>query len=307
MQGELQDTLNYLRANCPKTKLVLLLRDILDRPETTIQQWQRHNYYNLIESLYDQVWVIGTPEIFDVRREYRFPRQVARKVQFCGYIHREPGLKPRPVLRQELAIHPAESLVLVTPGGGGDGFRLVKTYLSGLGCLPSDRKIRSLIVSGPEMPQSQREELCEIAETHPQVRVEEFTDDLIGYMEAADVVVSMGGHNTVSEILSLRKRAIVVPRVKPVEEQWIRAERMAKMRLFKMLHPDRLTPQQLMQTLLEELDMARNAVLSMPYLDMDALPRIADYLSELLHSSSRILATSYSEPRSAKLPLEATV
>jgi predicted glycosyltransferase len=42
----------------------------------------------------------------------------------------------------------------------------------------------------------------------------------------------------VGEILSLRKRAVVVPRTQPVEEQWIRAQRMAELGLFAAIHPD---------------------------------------------------------------------
>jgi predicted glycosyltransferase len=109
-----------------------------------------------------------------------------------------------------IAIKPEEQLVLITPGGGGDGYRLVDTYLSGLAHLPTGHNIRSLILSGPEMPLPQRQALYQAAEQYPQVQICEFTDDLMSYMEAADTVVSMAGYNTVCEILSLSKRAVVV-------------------------------------------------------------------------------------------------
>ena len=41
---------------------------------------------------------------------------------------------------------------------------------------------------------------------------------------AADVVVSMGGYNTVCEILSQRKASLIIPREKPRREQLIRAQ-----------------------------------------------------------------------------------
>jgi predicted glycosyltransferase len=37
-----------------------------------------------------------------------------------------------------------------------------------------------------------------------------FTNELISHINAADVVVTMCGYNTVSEVLSLGKRAIVI-------------------------------------------------------------------------------------------------
>ncbi|NER82543.1 MAG: glycosyltransferase, partial [Leptolyngbya sp. SIO1D8] len=127
--GELQPTLDYLQRHSPKTHLVLLLRDILDSPAATIAQWERENYYSLTESLYDQVWVVGTPDIFDTPREYCFPASLAAKTRFMGYIRRGNGLRHPAVVRRSLGLTKCDRLILVTPGGGGDGFRLADTYL----------------------------------------------------------------------------------------------------------------------------------------------------------------------------------
>ena len=48
-------------------------------------------------------------------------------------------------------------------------------------------------------------------------------------MEKAVGVVAMAGYNTFCEILSLDKRAILVPRTKPREEQLLRALRTTRM------------------------------------------------------------------------------
>jgi len=52
----------------------------------------------------------------------------------------------------------------------------------------------------------------------------------------------MAGYNSVCELLAARSRALLVPRVRPREEQLIRAERLAERGLVDCLHPDRLTP-----------------------------------------------------------------
>jgi predicted glycosyltransferase len=62
----------------------------------------------------------------------------------------------------------------------------------------------------------------------PHVRFDDFTDDMTSCIDAADAVVSMGGYNTVCEVLSLEKPALIVPRSQPVKEQAIRAARMAQ-------------------------------------------------------------------------------
>ncbi|HAJ61253.1 MAG TPA: glycosyltransferase [Cyanobacteria bacterium UBA8543] len=293
LKGELKGTLSCLKNFLPQTKVVLLLRDILDSPDTTIEEWQTNFYYEGIESFYDQLLVVGMQEVFDVIKEYQFPHSIAKKVRFCGYIRKEPGRKPRNVLRHELQIQSNEQLVLVTPGGGGDGYRLIDTYLCGLAHLPKEHKIKSLIMCGPEMPLSQRQKLSQAAEQYPQVQISEFTDDLMSYMDAADTVVSMGGYNTVSEILSCSKRAVVVPRIQPVKEQWIRAERMAKLGLFKAIHPDSLTPETLINAVLDQLNDVSNHLPPISRLDLNALPRITQYLCTLLFSEDQLSRSIY--------------
>lgn len=283
VKNELQATLSYLKRCLPDTRQVLILRDILDSPEATIKVWEKNGYDEVIRSYYDLVLVLGVPEIFDPRKEYLFPASVSEKVRFCGYIRREAGRRGRDLLRKELQIN-EEKLILVTAGGGEDGCRLIETYVAGLEELPPVHNIRSLIICGPEMPQSQRKRLYEATARYHQVMVSEFTDDLMSYMDAADLVVSMGGYNTVCEILSHNKRAVVVPRTKPVEEQWMRAERMARLGFFRAIHPDHLTPQGLMGAVLDELDFGDSRSLLQP--DLGALPKIADCVLTLLSETS---------------------
>jgi predicted glycosyltransferase len=278
--GELQPTLDYLQQDCPHTRLVLLLRDILDAPEATIAQWHRENYYTLATTRYDQVWIVGCAEIFDAPRAYQFPAALSGKTRFMGYIRRGMGLQHPTAIRRSLQMAPDERLILVTPGGGGDGYRLVDAYLNAEAQLRSTQRLVSLVIGGPEMPSPQKRELLARIHAHPQRHWLDFTDDLASYMTAADVVVSMGGYNTVGEILSLQRRALVVPRAHPVEEQWIRARRMAELGLFTAIHPDALTPAGLAQALQRELGI--HTVVPSYGLDLNALPRITAGLVNLV-------------------------
>jgi len=104
------------------------------------------------------------------------------------------------------------------------------------------------------MAEAQRLQIAERARPLTNLSVQDFHDDMASLINAADVVVAMGGYNTVCELLTLRKRALLVPRVKPGQEQCIRAERMAALGLLRMLHPDQLTPATLMSALRTELE-----------------------------------------------------
>jgi predicted glycosyltransferase len=280
VKHELRETLSLIKNYLPGTRTMLLLRDILDAPAATTKVWEENGYYEAVKSAYDLVLVLGTPEIFDPRVEYSFPMSASEKVEFCGYPMMQAPLRDRAIIRQELQIESDERLILVTPGGGEDGHALVRTYIQALSHMPNGARTKSLIVTGPEMSESQRNALNQSAQRFQGVRMLEFTNDLPSYMNASDLVVSMGGYNTVCEILSLKKPAIIVPRVKPVEEQWIRAERMARLGLLTTIHPDSLTPQDLLRAVLFELGKDQ---LLRPTMDLAALPILTNHVTMLLN------------------------
>ena len=79
----------------------------------------------------------------------------------------------------------------------------------------------------------------------------EFSPRLVENMSAADVVVSMGGYNTLLEATSLGKKAVVVPRITPRREQLLRAEAFEQRGLIRMVHPDQLSPRALAEAILD--------------------------------------------------------
>lgn len=291
LQNELEDTVRYLKNALPETKFVLLLRDILDTPEKTVSEWQNKSYYQTVENFYDRVLVVGMPEVFDVCRKYKFPAAIAHKTSYCGYIRREPGSKSPERIRQELQISSKERLVLVTPGSGQDGYHLIDNYLAGLDLFPKENKIKSLVLCDPEMCPSRRESLFEKAKNNSQVEIQEFTDDLMSYITAADAVVAMGGYNTVCEILSAGKPATIVPRFKPSKEQLMRAARISRLGLCKMIHPQQLTPNLLVNSLLNQLFL--EGLTPTIQLDLNALPRISHHIGKLLSLKVKKSKVSY--------------
>jgi predicted glycosyltransferase len=284
LKNELQETLNVLKDNLPKTKWVLVLRDILDHPKRTIAEWREQDSYQAVQHFYDQVLVVGSPEVFDVCLEYQFPPAIAKKVKFCGYIRRPAGLQDRESLLQEHQFRASDRCVLVTAGGGEDGYPLLRTYLEGLKLIEPNYPLKSFVVSGPEMPQDQQERLSQLAAANPNVRMLEFTDDLMSYVEAADLVVAMGGYNTFCEILSAQKPSIIVPRVRPSQEQLLRTSRMSKLGVLTQILPEELTPVTLMNRVFYQLQYPGSFVASIKQMDLEALPRIAHHISFLLSS-----------------------
>ncbi len=257
VKHELRATLDYFRQQRPSTKLALVLRDILDAPESTIASWRERRYNETLRRYFDALLVLGSQDIFDACEEYKFPNDIREKTIFCGYLHRDADAAEAETLRRRLLASGEKHLVLITPGGGEDGYQVVQQYVAALSHFPAGETPRSVLVCGPEMPEEQKALIHKAAASHPSLSILEFTGDLLPYIAASDVVVSMAGYNTICEILALGKRTIAVPRVRPVTEQWIRAERFAARGLLAAIHPDELTPRKLAAAVRHELAVRR--------------------------------------------------
>ena len=281
VSNELRPALELLQRRGARPKLVLLLRDILDSADVTAEVWRRNRYHEALAHFYDRVLVVGSREIFDLGSEYGFPAASAAKLEFCGYLRREPGVRSREEVRDALRVGD-DPMVLVTAGGGEDGYRLLSTSLRALAHASACAPVRALLVCGPEMSEQRRRRIHAAAAGRAHLVVQDFNDDMMGCMDAADLIVCMGGYNTLCEVLTLHKRAIVVPRVVPVQEQWMRAERMDRLGLLRAIHPDRLTPAELGRAIREELSLSNVRPSRLYEVDLGGMGRVAQGIHELL-------------------------
>jgi predicted glycosyltransferase len=288
VENELEPALTYLKTYYPKTIITLLLRDILDSPQMTRAIWEKQEYFKALEAHYARIFVLGSPEVFKACSEYQFPPSLKIKTQYCGYIRRESGLHTREHMRKKLGLTPEDQMVLVTAGGGEDGVRLFQQYLESMPKISQRSRVYSTLIFGPEMSETTRQELEIEASQWPSLKTLTFSDDVMSYLDAADVAVSMGGYGTICELLSLNKPALIIPRVRPVEEQWIRAKRMAELGLFQTIHPDHLTSDSLCEKLEGLLDQTHNPrnLAPQPVVNLNALPTLTMSVLNLLMNGS---------------------
>jgi predicted glycosyltransferase len=243
---ELDASLEAIRAH-GLARCVLGLRDVLDDPETVRREWREAGTDESISTYYDAVWVYGDPALYDPVREYGFSPEVAAKMHFTGYLDRRPRLQASgsgedPLARLDL---PEGQLILCQLGGGQDGAALAEAFVHAR--LPENAF--GLLLSGPYLPAEVRHRILQVAASRPRLRVLEFVTEPGRLLCRADRVIAMGGYNTVCEILSFQKTALIVPRIYPRREQMIRAERLRDLGLLDVLHPDHLTPHALSEWL----------------------------------------------------------
>ena len=131
--------------------------------------------------------------------------------------------------------------VLCLLGGGQDGICLAESFAKA----PLPEPLRGLLVTGPMMSQSDRRRVEFASAGRERFETVEFLDKPAAAMCDAHAVITMGGYNTVCDVLSYAPRALLVPRVRPRSEQLIRATRLAARGLLEVLHPDAATPEAL--------------------------------------------------------------
>lgn len=243
LAGEVVPALRYLKRTSPGTRLVLGLRDVLDDADRVRREWSSTGVHELLDDLYDTILVYGQRDLYDPVRRYGFSARAARKTRFCGYLTR-PAARTAPP-----EALPGRPVVIVSVGGGGDGARLLSTVAESLAARRLTRDVDWLLVGGPFLPPEVRRHLDEVIEGSPQVRYVDFVPDLPGAMRRAAAVIAMGGYNTVCEILASETPALLVPRVEPRLEQWIRATALAQRGHVRTVHPAQLDARRLAQEL----------------------------------------------------------
>lgn len=276
VQGELLPALRYLRAYAPHTRLVLGMRDIEDSPEVTRREWAASNTPDLQAHLYDAILLYGEQTLFDPVTAYGMTPTAAAKIIPCGYLRRATRTRLAADVRRELGTGD-QPLVVITVGGGGDGYNILKTYLEMLQQAPAPLSAHSLLVTGPLMPQGKREALRRMAAELP-VSFIEFTTDLDSYLAAADLMISMAGYNSVCELLSLNQRALLIPRGHTRAEQRIRATLLAERGQAHLLLPEELTPNNLRQAIAAALGAPRPT----PAINLNGLENIGRAIKGLL-------------------------
>ncbi|MFQ5559525.1 MAG: glycosyltransferase family protein [Nitrospinota bacterium] len=237
--GELDETLEQIQAE-GKTRVVLGIRDIRDEASTVQAEWAKDKSEEIIRRYYDEIWVYGDKKVYNPVVEYGFSREIERKIRYTGYFDQKVRLNFTSAKERDTSFlnlpSPAHPFVLCTVGGGQDGEALANSFATA--SFPGETV--GVLIAGPHMAPEKREFLKQQALKNPRLRVIEFVAEPTVLMQQAECVISMGGYNSVSEAISFRKKALIVPRIHPRKEQLIRAERLEELHILDMLHPKNL-------------------------------------------------------------------
>ncbi len=274
-RGELEETLQWVRKETD-TKVVLGLRDVLDEGEALAEEWERKGALDAMLKYYDDIWVYGLKSIYNPLHGLDVPKSAKSRMHWTGYLRRET---------MDYAADPTEEpYILVTPGGGGDGEKLVDQVLR---AYEADTELspKAHIIYGPFLSGDTRVQFEErVAKLNGRVISLGFNSKMENLVAGATGVIAMGGYNTFCEILSFDKPAIIMPRKRPRLEQHIRAARAEQLNLVRMLDPDRdgLGTSVMVDAIRALSNQSPPSVSQFPDL-LNGLPTIVERVRALLH------------------------
>jgi len=261
---ELEAALRRARAAGP-VRTVLGLREVLDEPKAAIAEWEKVGGAPLVKDLFDAIWVYGDPAVHDPVACGEIPLSVGKLIHYTGYLAagRPPGSGQLSVQRPYF---------MTTVGGGADGHALAA--MSAATDLPPG--MGHLIVAGPQMPAEQLNDLRLHATAG--TRIVDTLDDMVLHLRGAQAIVSMGGYNTVCEIMSTDVPALIVPRIHARSEQRIRAASLASAGYLEYREINTMTPGLLSGWLVRRL----GSRVDRRQARLDGLVRVPQLAAELL-------------------------
>ena len=286
--GELLPSLQMLKKRSDAPTIILGLRDILDAPEVTRALWEREGTYEAMRRYYDEIFIYGRKEIFDTGAHYGLDGEFAPKLRYVGYVCDHEPYKSRIETRNELQVE--NKLLLVTGGGGADAFPMMLECMKAFKLLGANSGVEAIFITGPLMEGGQREHLRELAKGL-KARVLVHVDDHLSYMNAADLVVTMAGYNSLYQLLRLRKKGLVIPRSGPSAEQKTRARIFAERGLIDVIQPGELSPKKTAEKFMDGLEQ-KDYPLYEPTIDTNGSRKAAERLAEHL-TAARISSTAW--------------
>ena len=249
--SELMPLLEAARVARPAPLVACSLRDILVGSRRD-QQGHDDRASRLTNEYFDAVLVHADARFATLEETFHPSVPLRTPVHYTGFVRAPVARDPE---------RARERRVLVSAGGGLVGAPLFRAAVEAHPRLLVDHGLRTVIVTGPFLPEPVVDELTRRAAETTGLEVLRYLPDLGDEMAASAVSVSQAGYNTTMDILGCTTPAIVVPYGEGREdEQAARARRLERLGALRVLDPDRLSGRTLADAVKDALDWTPLAV-----------------------------------------------
>ena len=232
-----------------RTLVVSSVRDILVARKDQEEYEQR--VCSLVNSFYDLVLVHGDEKFLKLDESFSRVTDLRCPVAYTGYVAQQS--KPDAGKSYDPPMVDQSRPAIIVSNGSGQyltGQMLLENLLRAAHLLQGQIPHEFRFFAGPLMPEETYNSLQTLAAASGNVRLSRYTPDLAAVLKRAELSVSMGGYNTVMDILSAGVRALVYPVTSNGDqEQSVRAEKLARMGVLDLIGPEELAPEKLAQKL----------------------------------------------------------
>ena len=294
---ELREPLAHLRQANPGARVVLGLREVLDTPATVQREWEELGEADTLRRLIDEVWVYGDYSVHDLNATGEAPAALQERMRYTGYLaHGRDAAEATHGSEASEALagnaEAAGAFILTTAGGGSDGVHLLRAAAAAR--VPDG--YRHVVVTGPQLDAARFHQVAQAA--GPRTIVRRSWPGMSHHIRQAAAIISMGGYNTVSEILASETPALLVPRETPRLEQFIRATALKDAGAIDLLRVANLSAAALedwLTELLSDQDAgARSQLAGRRRLRLDGLETVPLLAAELVGDRGDVLDTRLS-------------
>jgi len=273
--GELEPVLRHFRQESPETRIVIGLREVLDSPQRARAELRSTGAFDLIRSSYDEVLVYGQPEVMDYAREYQLPADIAARLCYVGAVVPDNGATATTRARTTHPPSQDRSLrLLVTAGGGEDGHELLRCAIAALRGPLATRHVQATLIAGPLMDNDSYDGLQHAIEGAPGLSLLRWSRAMDKLMADTDLVVSMGGYNTVYETLARGLPLLILPRRGPRKEQLERGRRLQALGALSLLDQDTIRDPAALAAAIEEAAAGRRQASTLSFRGASAAAEI---------------------------------
>ncbi|MGE3758723.1 MAG: glycosyltransferase family protein [Pseudobdellovibrionaceae bacterium] len=279
VKKELLPSLEYLRQHSKNTRIICGFRDILDEKEAVADEWSRRGTAEALERYFDHILIYGKKSIFDFASEYELSPALSQKLEYTGYI--APDMSSH-FGEFHFKFKNSNPVVTFTLGGGGDGWEFLETFIELLekGLHRKGPPYNVFILTGPFAKPELIRKVREMGQSADDIQALDFTPDAASAFLQSQMIVSMGGYNTVIELCAMNKFPLILPRTVPRKEQIIRAEHFKQSGFCDYLSPEKVKAEILGKKIAEHL--AKAASLKVPEFNTEGLQVIQNLFDQWL-------------------------
>ncbi len=284
---ELQPLLVQAKLQPNRALVVCSLRDILVNQR---RDQDRHDERACLSanSYLDAILMHSDPQFATLEESFKPRTPLTVPVHYTGFV---TASSPLPAAEHSHKI----DRVIVSAGGGMVGGPLVRAAVAAHRQVWERTNLRTTIVGGPFLPESEWAWLQRQARCSPLLDTIRSVDNLADEMARSRVSVSQAGYNTTMDLLRSRVSSVVVPYSAGKEdEQTRRAGRLASLGALIHLPSGRLGPTEFADAVVQATGLMP-ASLS---LNLAGRTRSAEIVSELLDQRRHALAMTSNPDRS---------